>query len=74
MRNLFARSFIFAALLAGCASLGNNPFDPDEYYIKQENAFYQPRAGEFYDLKDKINKQEYRRLPYYLQICYEKEN
>ena len=44
------------------------------YILKDNLIFYQPKNGEFYDLKDKITIQEYRRLPSYLQTCYEKEN
>jgi len=62
----------FLIFIAGCASVGNCSFS--SYYIKKDNLmFYQPKGAEFYDLKDKISKQEYRRLPSYLQDCYENE-
>lgn len=45
------------------------------FYILKDNLIsYQPKSGEFYDLKNRITQQEYRRLPSYLQTCYEKEN
>jgi PBP1b-binding outer membrane lipoprotein LpoB len=63
---------IFTLFLSGCASIGSNMTFSNSY-TKKDNIHYQPRTGEFYDLKDKITIQEYRRLPNYLQTCYEKE-
>ena len=61
----------FLIFMAGCVSVGHRSFDT--FYVKKSNLiFYQPKGAEFYDLKDKISKQEYRRLPSYLQDCYEK--
>lgn len=63
----------FIIFLAGCASVGDRSINFNSYYAKKDNLiFYQPKGAEFYDLKDKISKQEYRRLPSYLQDCYEK--
>jgi hypothetical protein len=65
---------IFIFFLAGCASVESVRRNfPDSFYIKKDNLmFYQPKGAEFYDLKNQISKQEYRRLPSYLQDCYEK--
>lgn len=69
-KKLLCLFFLF--FMAGCASVGNCSFS--SYYIKKKNLmFYHPKRAEFYDLKDRINKQEYRRLPSYLQECYERE-
>ena len=65
---------LFIIYMAGCASTDSNLASSfDGLYIKKSNLiFYQPKGPEFYDLKDKISKQDYRRLPSYLQDCYEK--
>lgn len=60
--------------MAGCVSVGDRTLNFNSHYIKKDNLmFYQPKGAEFYDLKDRISKQEYRRLPSYLQECYERE-
>ena len=78
MRNMMKKLLflVFIVFMAGCASSGNrlySNYPGDDHYIKKNNLmFYQPKGAEFYDLKDKISKQQYRRLPSYLQDCYEK--
>jgi len=68
---LFSLLIVF---IAGCASTDHRSFSGfDGPYIKKDNLiFYQPKGAEFYDLKNQITKQEYRRLTSYLQDCYEK--
>ena len=60
--------------MSGCANsnVQLDDYPCNNYYIKKDNlAFFQPKDAEFYDLKDYISKQGYRRLPSYLQDCYE---
>lgn len=69
---------IFIIYTAGCSSLqvkyNNVWYDFDEFFIKKKNyiQYIYCNNPEFYDLKDKISKQEYRQLQSYLQDCYEK--
>lgn len=67
---------LFIVFMAGCASTGHGLFSSfNGHYIKKDSRiFYHPKGPEFYDLKDKISKQEYRRLTSYLQDCYDKED
>lgn len=69
-------SLIIIFFLTGCQTTSNlhsnKSFSSfDEFYIKKDKAFlvWYPELD---NLEEKISKWEYRKLPSYLQDCYEK--
>ena len=61
-------------LLTGCDTLQKKTsgdfFEKSYYKIRNSDCY---RLPEFYGLKEKIKKLEYRVLPHYLQDCYEEK-
>lgn len=63
-------------LLTGCSSINTNIKDEqdffNQFYIKVKDSMFFS-VPEYYALKNRITRQEYRILPNYLQYYYEKE-
>ena len=72
--------FFVLLILGGCSSIpiqknSTKFIELEEYYVLKEDIdlMFVPRTPEFFNLKEKITKQEYRILQHYLQNCYEKK-